>query len=193
MSPTTLNWWGPVAVMMLMVSPTLMCSLSAVALSITVSVAPFGAWPSRITIGLSDVSPSHEMPNVGAPPLSTALPSGLMMTAWRWMPGVTRPTPGTASIVGTMSAGSGSRLLPSLVLPNASLLRTSRSVCELMSVNSELKPARIESASTNEPTTNETPMMMATAMAMSRPMRARMLRRARSKVALPDTISPRCA
>ena len=166
-------------------SPTAMSSLSAVALSMTASVSPLGALPSRITIGLSDVSPSHEMPKDGAPPLPTASPSGPMMTAWRWMPGSTVPTPGTDCTVSTRLAGIGSRVLPSLVSPKASLVRTSRSVCELMSVNSESNPPRSESASTNDPTTNDTPMTIATAMAISRPMRARMLRRANRTVTLP--------
>ena len=110
-------------------SPTAMSSLSAVALSMTTSVSPLGALPSRITIGLSDVSPSHEMPKRRRPAAAHGLAVGSdddrvaldaridRAHARHRLHGVERGWP-----------ASGRAVLPSLVSPKASWVRTSRSM-----------------------------------------------------------------
>ena len=62
--------------------------------------------------------------------------------------------------------------------PKATDARTSRSTFSLIWVNRSSNVLRRLSARTNEPTTNATPTRIAIAIAMSRPMRARMLLRA---------------
>ena len=62
--------------------------------------------------------------------------------------------------------------------PKATDARTSRSTFSLIWVNRSSNVLRRLSARTNAPTTNETPTRMAMEMAMSRPIRARMLLRA---------------
>src|SRR6188508_1836714 len=71
---------------------------------------------------------------------------------------------------------------------NCWALRTSRSTFVLSSENRSSNDALRLSASTNEPTTNETLAVMAKAMAIVRPSRERMLRRANSAVE-PELIS----
>src|SRR6056297_172274 len=120
-------------------------------------------------------SPSHDTPSVGAPAAAMTWPSSSSSCAYRCSAGSTMPTPSTALTTSTSSTGIGSR---GSLVSNSCDARTSRSMFSFSSVNRLSNVARKLSASTNEPTTNDTLAVIAKRMASVRPQRARMLLRA---------------
>src|SRR6056297_2012312 len=169
----------PTSVMYDTVSPISKPSASAVALSMASSSGPVGGSPALIVTPWMPSSPSHDTPIVGPPAGVITSPSASTSWAYRWRVGSTRATPSMSAIGSAMSTEIGSRASS---VSNCWALRTSRSTSSPSSWNRSLKVARRLSASTNDPTTNDTPAVMAKPMASVRPQRARMLLRAMSAV-----------
>ncbi len=155
-------WNVPTSVRYDTVSPSSNPSASAVALSIATSSGPTGARPSLTVTPWSPLSPSQDTPNVGPPGGAIASPSASTSCANRWRIGSTTSTPSTLRIESAMATSIGSRASS---VENSCVARTSRSTLSLSSWNRLSNVARRLSASTNEPTTNDTLAVMAKAIA----------------------------
>ncbi len=101
--------FGPAGTITTTSWPTVKSPRATVCFSSTISSAVSGARPSLMVSGLSGVSPSHEKPWAGPPPVESTSPSAFTSWAVPATPPTASFTPSTPRTVASRSSENGGR------------------------------------------------------------------------------------